>query len=263
MEPDDAAAGERTNLDEVAEPVRQPEAATAVPVVGGLHPPDERVLDPPRVADLADERVGFPPDAKRPGPAAVAHRVRPQLVHGEDELRVVSPYVGGGFGSALRPQYHVFLAVLAARELRRSVRVAMTRQQMFTFGHRPTTWQRVRLGAAPDGALVAVTHEAVGETSRFEDFNEAVVNWSGLLYRCDNAAFDYKVAALDVYTPCDMRAPGATWGVFALECAMDELAVALGMDPLELRLKNYAERDQTQDLPFSSKALRECYREGA
>jgi xanthine dehydrogenase YagR molybdenum-binding subunit len=183
--------------------------------------------------------------------------------YGADEIRVISPYVGGAFGSALRPQYHVFLAVLAARELRRSVRVAMTRQQMFTHGHRPTTWQRVRLGAAPDGRLMALTHEAIGETSRFEDFNEAVVNWSGLLYRCENAAFDYKVAALDVYTPVDMRAPGATWGVYALECAMDELAVALRMDPLELRLTNYAERDQTADLPFSSKELRECYRQGA
>jgi xanthine dehydrogenase YagR molybdenum-binding subunit len=178
-------------------------------------------------------------------------------------LRVVSPFVGGAFGSGLRPQYHVFLAVLAARELRRSVRVSLTRQQMFTFGHRPETWQRVKLGAAPDGRLEAVVHEAVAETSRFEDYSETVVNWSGLLYRCDHVAFDHKLARLDVYTPLDMRAPGAAWGVYALECAMDELAVALRLDPVELRLRNHAERDQNEDAPFSSKALRECYRQGA
>src|SRR5213078_3822315 len=101
------------------------------------------------------------------------------------ELRVVSPFVGGAFGSGLRPQYHVFLAVLAARELRRPIRVSLTRQQMFSFGHRPVTWQRVALGASRDGQLEAVIHEAVGATSRFEEFTENVVGWSGLLYRCD------------------------------------------------------------------------------
>jgi len=182
---------------------------------------------------------------------------------GKRDLRVISPFVGGAFGSALRPQYHVFLAVLAARELERSVRVSMTRQQMFTFGHRPTTWQRVKLGASVDGTLEAISHEAIAETSQFEDFTEAVVNWSGLLYRCDNASFSHKLVRLDVYTPMDMRAPGATWGVYALECAMDELAAELRIDPLELRLKNYAQRDQNEGLPFSSKELRACYRQGA
>jgi len=181
----------------------------------------------------------------------------------DDELRVESPFVGGAFGLGLRPQYHVFMAVLAARELKRSVRVSLTRQQMFTFGHRPATWQRVKLGSARDGTLQAIVHEAVAETSQFEDFNEAVVNWSGILYRCDAVAFDHKLAQLDVYTPIDMRAPGASWGVYALESAMDELAGALRMDPLELRLKNYAERDPSEDKPFSSKELRECYRQGA
>jgi xanthine dehydrogenase YagR molybdenum-binding subunit len=182
---------------------------------------------------------------------------------GKHDLRVISPFVGGAFGAGLRPQYHVFLAVLAARELARSVRVSMTRQQMFTFGHRPATWQRVQLGASRDGRLQALSHEAISETSQFEDFSEAVVNWSGLLYRCDNASFSHKLARLDVYTPMDMRAPGATWGVYALECAMDELAAELHIDPLELRLKNYAETDQNEGLPFSSKELRDCYRQGA
>jgi xanthine dehydrogenase YagR molybdenum-binding subunit len=183
--------------------------------------------------------------------------------YSKGDLRVVSPFVGGAFGSGLRPQYPVFLAVLAARELKRSVRVSLTRQQMFSFGHRPTTWQRVALGAEPDGTLSALLHDAVAETSRFEDYTETVVNWSGLLYRCDNVKLTYKVAPLDLYTPIDMRAPGATWGVYAIECAMDELAVKLGVDPVELRLKNYAERDYDEDKPFSSKELRACYRQGA
>src|SRR5439155_11404236 len=135
----------------------------------------------------------------------------------KDELRVLSPFVGGAFGSGLRPQYQVFLAVLAARELKRSVRVTLTRQQMFTFGHRPTTWQRVALGARFDGTLDALIHQAVAETSQFEDFSEPVVTWSGLLYRSDNVRTDHKLTRLDLYTPIDMRAPGAVWGVYAIE----------------------------------------------
>jgi xanthine dehydrogenase YagR molybdenum-binding subunit len=181
----------------------------------------------------------------------------------KDEVRVLSPYVGGAFGSGLRPQYQLFLAVLAARELKRSVRVSLTRQQMFTFGYRPETLQRLALGASADGALTALTHEALAETSHFEDYSENVVSWSGMLYRCENVKFDHKVAQLDFYTPIDMRAPGAAWGVYALECAMDELAYKLSVDPLALRLKNYAEKDQNEGKPFSSKELRECYRQGA
>src|SRR5207244_4003820 len=181
----------------------------------------------------------------------------------KDDVRVLSPFVGGAFGSGLRPQYQVLLAVLAARQLKRSVRLVLTRQQMFSLGHRPTTWQRVALGAARDGRLEAVLHDAISETSRFEDYSETVVNWSGLLYQCPNVKLERKVAQLDLNTPCDMRAPGAAWGVYALECAMDELAAELGMDPVELRLKNYAERDQNEDKPFSSKELRACYRQGA
>jgi xanthine dehydrogenase YagR molybdenum-binding subunit len=183
--------------------------------------------------------------------------------YAKDDLHVVARFVGGAFGSGLRPVYTVFLAVLAARELKRPVRVSLTRQQMFTFWHRPATWQRVALGARTDGALEALIHEAVSETSRFEDYSEPVVHWSPLLYRCENVRVDQKVAQLDLPTPGDMRAPGAAWGVFAIECAMDELAVKLGIDPLELRLKNYTERDQDGNKPFSSKELRACYRQAA
>ncbi|HEX7070620.1 MAG TPA: xanthine dehydrogenase family protein molybdopterin-binding subunit, partial [Rhodothermales bacterium] len=179
------------------------------------------------------------------------------------DIRVLSPFVGGAFGAGLRPQYQVFLAVLAAHELKRSVRVSLTRQQMFSLGYRPDTWQRVALAAAPDGTLEGIVHEAVGTTSRFEDYTEKTLLSSGRLYRCDNATFDYKVVQLDLQTPIDMRAPGIATGSYALECAMDELAAALRMDPLELRLRNYAETDQAAGLPFSSKSLRECYRQGA
>jgi len=152
---------------------------------------------------------------------------------------------------------------MAARGLQRSVRVSLTRQQMFTFAHRPQTLQRIALGAAADGKLEALMHEALAETSRFEEYSEQVVNWSGELYHCKNVKLGYKVAQLDLSSPSDMRAPGAAWGLFALESAMDELAWKLRMDPLELRLKNYAEKDLNTGKKFSSKELRECYRQGA
>ncbi|RDC62794.1 xanthine dehydrogenase family protein molybdopterin-binding subunit [Adhaeribacter pallidiroseus] len=179
------------------------------------------------------------------------------------EAHVISPFVGGAFGSGLRPQYQLFLAVLAAQELKRSVRVVLTRQQMFSFGHRPATVQQVELGAAPDGELQAIIHEAFAETSQFEDYTENLVNWSAMLYRCHDVQLAHKVVALDVYTPLDMRGPGGASGVYALESAMDELAYQLHMDPLELRLKNYTDIDLSKNNPFSSKELRACYQQGA
>lgn len=181
----------------------------------------------------------------------------------KEEVRVISPFVGGAFGSGLRPQYQLFLAVLAARELKRSVKVVLTRQQMFSFGHRPKTVQRLAVGATEDGKLQAITHAAFAETSRFEDYSEDVIIWPGVLYKCDNVKLSHKLVALDVYTPLDMRAPGGTTGIFALECTMDELAYKAGIDPVEFRLKNYSEKDQNEDKPFSSKELKECYRQGA
>src|SRR5690606_25259868 len=126
---------------------------------------------------------------------------------GKDKVTVRNPFVGGAFGSGLRPQYQLILAVMAALKLERSVQVVLTRQQMFTFGHRPETWQRIQLAAERDGTLKAVVHEAVAETSRFEDYVEVVVNWSGQLYRCDNVRLGYQLVPLDQYTPIDMRTP--------------------------------------------------------
>jgi len=179
------------------------------------------------------------------------------------QVTVKNEFVGGAFGLGLRPQYPLILAVMASLKLERSVRLVLSREQMFTFGHRPETWQRVQLAAERDGRLVSVMHEAIAETSRREDYVEVVVNWSGQLYACDNVKLDYQLVDLDHHTPIDMRAPGAAHGVHALEVAMDELAWALGMDPLQLRLRNYSERDAANDLPYSTKELRACYAQAA
>jgi len=182
---------------------------------------------------------------------------------GKDNLRVISPFVGGAFGSGLRPQYQAFMAVLAATELKRDVRVSLTRQQMFSLSARSGTSQSLQLAASADGTLQAVLHHCLSETSQFEDYIENIVNWSGGIYQCDHVLLEYELAKLDVNTPCDMRAPGAAQGLFAFESAIDELAHKVGIDPLEFRLINYAERDQGHDKPYSSKELRECYRQGA
>jgi xanthine dehydrogenase YagR molybdenum-binding subunit len=178
-------------------------------------------------------------------------------------VRVISPFVGGAFGSGLRPQYQVVLAALAALALKRSVRLVLTRQQMYGLGYRSAMIQQIELGANAGGTLDAITHEAITVTSQYEDFHRQETGWSGLLYKCANARYAHRLAHLDLATSCDMRAPSAASAVFALESAMDELAVALKLDPLELRLRCYSERDQTTDKPYSSKNLRECYRQGA
>ena len=180
-----------------------------------------------------------------------------------DELRVVSPYVGGAFGVGLRPQFDAVLAVLAARALKRSVRIVLTRPQMYVLGYRPAMIQRVALGAGSDGSLDAITHEATTVTSQYENYFRQETGWSGLLYASANASYAHRTAKLDLPTPCDMRCPSAATGVYALECAMDELAVALKVDPLELRLRCYSDRNQNTGQPYSSKALRECYSQGA
>jgi xanthine dehydrogenase YagR molybdenum-binding subunit len=180
-----------------------------------------------------------------------------------DKVRVLSPYVGGGFGSGLRPQYELPLAVLAARALKRSVRVTLTRQQMFTLGYRAANVHEMTLAANQDGSLASFRHEAVSMTSQFEDFQRDLMNWSSLLYKCANSELGQRLVKLDQNTPCDMRAPGGAEAAYAIECAMDELAYAANIDPLELRLINYSDKDQIQDRRYSSKELRECYRQGA
>jgi xanthine dehydrogenase YagR molybdenum-binding subunit len=180
-----------------------------------------------------------------------------------DDMTVMSPFMGGGFGSGLRPQYQVVLAVLGAMSLKRPVRLVLNRAQMYGVGYRPATIERLALGAKLNGQLDAITHEAIAVTSQYEDFLRNDTGWSGVLYKSPNARYTHKLARLDLPTSGDMRAPGAATGVYALESAMDELAVALKLDPVELRLRCYSDRDQNEDIPFTSKNLRECYRQGA
>jgi xanthine dehydrogenase YagR molybdenum-binding subunit len=180
-----------------------------------------------------------------------------------EKVRVLSPYVGGGFGSGLRPQYELPLAVLAARALKRSVQVTLTRQQMFGLGYRAGNIQSLALAADRDGRLASFRHAFIGMTSQFEAFQRNYVTWSSLLYTCPNAALVQKLVKLDQNTPCDMRAPGGAEGLYAIECAMDELAYAANVDPLALRMINYSDKDQIEDQPYSSKELRACYRQGA
>src|SRR6202011_3247290 len=135
-------------------------------------------------------------------------------------------------GLLLRPGYQLVLAVMAARALKRSVRGALTRQPMFFLSYRPATIQRLALGARADGTLTSWRHDTVAITSRHEDYQDNVVNWSRQLYACPASALDYRLVQLDLATPCDIRAPGGATGMYAIECAMDELAYAAGLDPL-------------------------------
>lgn len=181
-----------------------------------------------------------------------------------ENINVVSPFVGGAFGSSLRPNYYPSLTAMTARELKRPVKIIYTRRHMYTgHGYRPYTIQKVQLGAERSGKLTSMIHDAVHNTSTFEEFSDNTTGFTRQVYACPNLSVPLKIAATDLHTPTWMRAPGAVSGMFALECAMDELSYALKMDPLELRLVNYAETDPESGRPWSSKALRECYRLGA
>src|SRR5215208_5749014 len=162
----------------------------------------------------------------------------------EENVTVISPFVGGAFGSSLRPNYYPALTAMAARELKRPVKVVYTRRQMYTgHGYRPYTIQNVSLGAEASGKLTAMIHTAVHNTSSFEEFSDNTTGFTRQVYACPNLFAPTLIVPTDLPTPTWMRAPGAVSGMFALECAMDELAYALKIDPLELRLINYAETD--------------------
>jgi xanthine dehydrogenase YagR molybdenum-binding subunit len=181
-----------------------------------------------------------------------------------ENVGVTSPFVGGAFGSSLRPNYYPALAAAAAREIHRPVKLVYTRTQMFTgHGYRPYTWQRVALGAEKNGKLTAMIHEAVKNASTFKDWTDGTTEFTRQLYACANADTPNRIVKTDLSTPESMRAPGAVSGMFALECAMDELSYALKMDPMELRLVNFTDVHPDSGKPYSSKALRECYRLGA
>jgi xanthine dehydrogenase YagR molybdenum-binding subunit len=181
-----------------------------------------------------------------------------------DSVRVINRFTGGGFGSKGSPWSHVVLAAMAARAVGRPVKLAITRPQMFGFvGFRPTTIQRVQLGADRRGQLTAIRHDTVAEVCRFDRFVEPSGLQSRHLYRCPNVATTHQLVELDIATPTFTRGPGLTSGTFALECAMDELAYELGLDPLELRRRNHAARDDHEKKPYSAKSLLACYEQAA
>lgn len=181
-----------------------------------------------------------------------------------DKVIVLCPFLGGGFGSKGSSWSHVTLAAMAAHQVGRPVKLVLDRTQMFgPVGNRPHTEQTLSVGAKADGRFTALHHGSVSETSTMEDWTEPAAILSRMLYACDNQSTTHRLVKMNVAVPTFTRAPGEASGSFALESAVDELAVRLAMDPLALRLRNYAETDQGSGLPFSSKSLRECYRVGA
>jgi xanthine dehydrogenase YagR molybdenum-binding subunit len=182
----------------------------------------------------------------------------------ESGIRVLSPFVGGGFGAGLRVWPHVVLTALAARTTRRPVKLVLTRPEMFTgIGHRTRTAQHIRLGADRSGQLTVLDHVAETSIAMEDDNWEPVAADSAWAYACPNVDVRDSQARLNIPPPTSMRAPGQAQGNFALESALDELSYALGVDPLELRLRNYAEVQPQLGLPWSSKALRACLEQGA
>jgi xanthine dehydrogenase YagR molybdenum-binding subunit len=181
-----------------------------------------------------------------------------------DNVQVNSKFVGGAFGSALQVWPHEVAAIIGAQVVKRPVKLLLSRADMFTsVGYRPLTWQKISIGATTGGKLVGITHDAVGQTSTFEDFAEGPTDISRSLYACPNVNTTNKILSLDVGSPTWMRGPGDATGAFALESALDELSYKLNIDPIELRLRNHADTDPETGKPFSGKNLKEAYRLGA
>ncbi|MBN3957363.1 xanthine dehydrogenase family protein molybdopterin-binding subunit [Nostoc sp. NMS8] len=181
-----------------------------------------------------------------------------------EKIRIMSYFVGGGFGCKGSTWSHVPLAAMAARQVNRPVKLVLGRIQMYgPVGFRPETIQQVSLGATREGKLTALRHTGTSQTSTFDEFIEPVGKSARMIYACPNIETSHRLVKLDEGTPTYMRAPGEASGSFALESAMDELAYALNIDPVELRLRNHADVDPSKGLPWSSKSLIQCYRLGA
>ncbi|MGP3775664.1 xanthine dehydrogenase family protein molybdopterin-binding subunit [Streptomyces sp. SDT5-1] len=182
----------------------------------------------------------------------------------KEQVTVLSEHVGGGFGSKGTPRPHVVLAAMAARVTGRPVKLALHRRELAAVvGHRSPTVQRVRLAAEADGTLTSVVHEVTSHTSRIKEFVETAAAVTRVMYPSPHARTTHRVLPLDVPSPSWMRAPGEAPGMYALESAMDELAETLGIDPVELRLRNDTRNEPDSARPFSSRHLAECLREGA
>ncbi|GAB2793518.1 xanthine dehydrogenase family protein molybdopterin-binding subunit [Halomonas shantousis] len=185
-----------------------------------------------------------------------------------DRVEVLTPFLGSGFGSKLWPWPHAIAAAAAAREVGRPVQLVVPRQEMFTTtGHRPETSQRLRIATDDDGRLVSLRHESISTTSTIDQRHQTYVESCGKmtqgLYSCDNLLVTHSTTGANRGTPTSMRAPGAAPGLFALESAMDEMAIEAGLDPLEFRRRNYADSDESKRLPWSSNHLRDAYDQAA
>jgi xanthine dehydrogenase YagR molybdenum-binding subunit len=181
-----------------------------------------------------------------------------------ERVRIVSPFIGGGFGSKLIAHADTILAALAAKVLQRPVKIALTRQQMFTnAGHRAEMIQQVRLGTDTDGRLTGIAHDVWSATSSFEEYCEQTAVFARSLYAAPNRVTRHRLVPLDINRGEWMRSPGEAPGMLAFECAMDELAERLGLDPIELRIRNEPAQDPERDVPFSTRNLVACMEEGA
>jgi xanthine dehydrogenase YagR molybdenum-binding subunit len=181
-----------------------------------------------------------------------------------ENVRVISRFLGSGFGGKLWPWTHCMIAASAARNLNRPVKLVVTRDMMFqNVGHRPRTQQRIRIGASSDGKLVSLMHDSLNHTSILDDYSEGCSEATAYSYSTPNLRATSALVRRNVGTPTSMRGPGAVPGLFALESAMDELAVKLNMDPVKLRLLNEPEKDEGLNLPFSSRHMVECLNVGA
>lgn len=193
-----------------------------------------------------------------------AQNLAEQLHLTQDKVHVIDPFVGGGFGCKGQSWPHSPIAAMAAKVVGRPVKIELTRRQMFTSnGHRPPTHQADTFAADEAGKLVALKHEHHNHTSEHDEFMEPTGSLHSLLYSCPNVQVSHKLVRANVPAPTYQRAPGESSGSFSIETAMDELAWELGIDPIDLRLRNYAEKDESSNKQWSSKSLRECYKQGA
>jgi xanthine dehydrogenase YagR molybdenum-binding subunit len=200
---------------------------------------------------------------KTQGPKSTQFTVSRTFGIPDKNVRVIAENVGGAFGSGLRSWANVPAACIAAKKLNRPVKLVLTRPQMFSLvGYRPQSWQKVGIGADAAGNFIGISHEAITNTSRYEDFREGIVDASKFLYACENVDTKYNLLPLDLSTPVWMRGPGEASGCFALESAIDELSYKLKMDPIELRLKNYTTINPENKMPFSDINLKDCYTYG-
>ncbi|MNK06793.1 Xanthine dehydrogenase molybdenum-binding subunit [compost metagenome] len=182
-----------------------------------------------------------------------------------DHIEVISEFVGGGFGSGLRVWPHALACIMAAKLVKRPVKLMLTRPQMFfSVGYRPASWQKIKLAANADGKFIGIHHQAKNGTSVYENFNEGITRVTRLIYNFDNLKAEAATVPLNLSTPTWMRGPGDCTGDFAIESAIDELSYKLNIDPIALRMKNLAlEKNPETGLPWSTNYINECIEKGA